>query len=76
MSCIHGYWAGTEEYRGASRGRSLEGELKPSRCGWSGDLQFGRDCFSTLPLNVVLPWQLVQGCTASTSHCCRRTRCF
>ena len=33
MSCIHGYWAGTEEYRGASRGRSLEGELKPGRCG-------------------------------------------
>ena len=33
MSCIHGYWAGTEEYRGASRGRLLEGELKPGKCG-------------------------------------------
>ena len=22
--CIHGYWAGTEESHGASRGRSLE----------------------------------------------------
>eukprot|EP00731_Ephydatia_muelleri_P000715 Em0001g715a len=39
-----------EEYRGASRGRSLEGELKPGRCGWSGDLQCGRGFFSTLAL--------------------------
>ena len=27
------YWAFADEYRGASRGRSLEGELKPGRCG-------------------------------------------